>query len=330
MPAIMQDICCPEETVASPRAMCSDAYGGRVAVPFERSAIDAYPSKTAWDAEATEILGSMLERWHLSKAHVFPSTAAGVVAAVTRHDGSPAVLKIGYPHKEAIWEAALLEALPTNLGPALLEQDAWTWAMLLERLDPGTNLLDAGLPVLDAVAIGADLHRRVAATPPPPGVPTLAEQYRPFVDRLADDRAAALLVEAGLPATAAASALSEFGELCASTPSASLLHGDLNPTNVLRHGSGWRILDPKPAVGDSAFDTFSLVRDLLADTGSREQLARLTETAARIAGVNPDRALRWTRMRGTLSAFWNAEDGLLEPARRDAELALSAQELLGG
>jgi streptomycin 6-kinase len=239
------------------------------------------------------------------------------------------VLKIGYPHEEGIWEAAVLEALPANLGPAVLEQNAWTWAMLLERLDPGTNLLDAGLPVLDAVAIGAELHRRVAATPPPPGVPTLADQYRPFVDRLADDRAAGLLVEAGLPASAAASALSEFGELCASTPATSLLHGDLNPTNVLRHESGWRILDPKPAVGDAAFGTFSLVRDLLADTGSEEQLAELTGTAARIAGVNRDRALRWTRMRGILSAFWNAEDGLLDAARHDAELALNAQELLG-
>ncbi len=56
-----------------------------MAVPFERSAIDAYASKTAWDAVATELLGSMLERWHLSEALIFPSCAS---TAGTRSTGS--------------------------------------------------------------------------------------------------------------------------------------------------------------------------------------------------------------------------------------------------
>lgn len=300
-----------------------------MSVPFERSAIGRYASKTAWDGVATEILGSMLERWHLSDAHVFPATAAAVVAAVTRQDGTPAVLKIGFPHEEAIWEAAVLESLSPGFGPVVLEQDPWTWAMLLERLDPGTSLLDAGLPALDAVAVGAELHRRFAAAPPPPGVPTLAEQYRPFVDRLGNDHAQSLLEVTGLPEWATATAQDEFHLLCASGSAAALLHGDLNPTNVLRHGSGWRVLDPKPAIGDAAFDTFPLVRDLLADTASREHVAELTEGAAHIAGVDRSRALRWIRVRGTLSAFWNAEDGLMDAARRDAELVLAAHDLLG-
>lgn len=301
-----------------------------MAVPFERSAIDAYPSKQAWDAAATELLGSMLERWHLADAHIFPATAAAVVASVRRSDASPAVLKIGYPHPEGIWEAVALDALPAGLGPAVLEQDGWTWAMLIERLDPGTGLSDAGLPALEAAGIGAELHRRFSAAPPPSGVPAVAEQYRPFVDRLSTDDAAAALREAGLSTHAAATASEEFDRLCATAPSEVLLHGDLNPSNVLRHGSRWRIVDPKPAVGDAAFDTFSLVRDLLADTGSRKRLAGLTEAASRAAGVDRDRALRWIRVRSVLSAFWNGEDGLLDAARRDAALAHSAEELLGG
>ena len=298
-------------------------------LPFERSAIDAYPSKPAWDAAATELLGSMLTRWHLSDAQIFPATAAAVVAAVRRADGTPAVLKIGYPHPEGIWEAVALDALPAGLGPAVLEQDGWTWAMLLERLDPGISLSDAGLAASEAVGIGAELHRRLAVASPPVGVPALMEQYRPFVDRLFADHAAAALRGAGLPEEAAAQASEEFDRLCASSPRSALLHGDLNPTNVLRHGDGWRVVDPKPAVGDPAFDTFSLVRDLLTDTGSGERVAELTDAAARVAGVDRDRALRWMRVRSILSAFWNGEDGLADAARRDGALARSAGELLG-
>jgi streptomycin 6-kinase len=301
-----------------------------VAVPFERSAIDAYASKTAWDAVATEILGTMLERWRLTDARILPATAAAVVATVRQVDGPTAVLKIVYPHEEGIWEAAALDALPRDLVPAVLRQDGWTWAMLLERLGPGTSLLDSGIPALEAVRIGAELHRRMAAVPPPAGVPPLALQYRPFVDRLFAGDAAAALLEAGFPDDAAAQASEEFDRLCATTPVEALLHGDLNPTNILRHGSGWRIVDPKPVTGDPAFDSFSLVRDLLADTGSPGQLAQLTDTAARVAGVDRDRALRWMRVRSILSACWNGVDGLVDAARRDAALARSAEELLGG
>ena len=40
-----------------------------------------------------------------------------------------------------------------------------------------------------------------------------------------------------------------------------LLHQDLHGGNVLRAGRGWLAIDPKPLVGDPAFDVASLVRD---------------------------------------------------------------------
>ena len=40
-----------------------------------------------------------------------------------------------------------------------------------------------------------------------------------------------------------------------------LLHQDLHGGNVLRHGGDWVAIDPKPLVGDPAFDVASLVRD---------------------------------------------------------------------
>jgi streptomycin 6-kinase len=299
-----------------------------VVFPFESAPIEAYPAKTAWDAVAAELFGTMLERWHLSDAQMFPATAAAVVASVRRADRTPAVLKIGFPHPEAQWEAFALDALPRDLAPAVLEQDVWTWAMLLERLEPGTSLLDAGLPVLDAVRVGADLHRRIiGATLPDGRPPDLAEQYAPFVRKLAEFSREAL-DGVGLSPVVVDEAVAEFDRLLETSPAPVLLHGDLNPGNVLRHGDGWRVIDLKPAVGDPAFDVFSLVRDLASHPESADEVAELVSVAATGAGVDGERALRWAAVRGVLSTSWVLADGLLEDARRDAGFVLAVREVL--
>ena len=49
-----------------------------------------------------------------------------------------------------------------------------------------------------------------------------------------------------------------------------LLHQDFHGGNVLRDADGWRAIDPKPLVGDPAFDGASLLRDrrwLLGEPG---------------------------------------------------------------
>jgi streptomycin 6-kinase len=301
-----------------------------VVFPFEHAAIDAYPTKAAWDAVAAELLGSMLERWHLSDARVFPATAAAVVASVRRADGTPAVLKIGFPHREAIWEAVALDALPGDLAPAVLEQDAWTWAMLLERLKPGQTLLEAGLLPLRAVEVGAALQRRIRQTELPvgKGPPDIAEQYAPFV-RTVTELPPGALAGVGLEPSLVGEAAAEFARLIHTTPRPALLHGDLNPGNVLRHADGWRVIDPKPAVGDPAFDVFSLVRDLATHPISGDELAALTTAAADTAGVDAERALRWSIVRGVLSAGWSVQDGLLDGARRDAAFVRATREVLG-
>jgi streptomycin 6-kinase len=54
-----------------------------------------------------------------------------------------------------------------------------------------------------------------------------------------------------------------FDLVPADLPSASrrvLLHGDFNPGNVLSWGDGrWAVIDPKPMIGDPAYDPWPLV-----------------------------------------------------------------------
>src|SRR5688572_29034049 len=94
--------------------------------PFELSPIDAYASRQAWDATAAELVGTMLNRWHLTPQQAYTGGEAAAVLAVTTSDGTHAVLKVGYPHVESVWEAVGLESWGAPLAPRVLRQDAWT------------------------------------------------------------------------------------------------------------------------------------------------------------------------------------------------------------
>ena len=76
------------------------------------------------------------------------------------------------------------------------------------------------------------------------------------------------------------------------------MHGDLHHHNILRHGSGYVAIDPKPYLSDREYDLFSWLRNPLsyrmvdrADTERR--------IAAFVAAGLDDRRIRiWTIIRG--------------------------------
>jgi streptomycin 6-kinase len=68
----------------------------------------------------------------------------------------------------------------------------------------------------------------------------------------------------------------EFLRAAAAPEDAVLLHQDLHGGNVLRSARGWLAIDPKPLVGERAFDVASLLRD------RRDDLARDPDAAWRI------------------------------------------------
>ena len=122
-------------------------------VPHEDAAIEVYPSPDDWAAAAQEIVATMVHRWDLTAGSAFGGGVTGVALSVTQADGSPAVLKVGFPHPEGKWEAVGLQSLAA-CSPAVLRQDPWTWSLLLERVRPGTPLQTAGLPAQEALEIG--------------------------------------------------------------------------------------------------------------------------------------------------------------------------------
>ncbi|MCU1439761.1 MAG: aminoglycoside phosphotransferase [Rhodoglobus sp.] len=295
-------------------------------VAFETTAIGAYPSRVQWDASAVDLVATMLERWHLTAGEAFVGGEAASVLRVTTRDGRPAVLKVGFPHVEAVWEAVALESWGGRLAPEVLRQDPWTWSILLELVEPGIPLSRHELPAEEALTIAAGLYRELLLTKPPPGLPTLAD----IVSEYARDAQARLpgqrhdLVNLGV-LDLVERGLSLSRDLAASDGASTMLHGDFNPGNLISAADGgWRVIDPKPMLGDPEFELFPLIEQLGSPWTRRDPAAALwaqLELASRIAGVDPVRTARWAFARAAYNVCWYLDDA------NDAAATAAAREL---
>ncbi|KAE8762650.1 aminoglycoside phosphotransferase family protein, partial [Georgenia thermotolerans] len=108
-----------------------------------------------------------------------------------------------------------------------------------------------------------------------------------------------------------------------------LLHGDLNPGNVLADDDGagrrrWRAIDPKPVLGDTAFDAWPVLAQV-GNPFAEEDPVGVLRAHARVlcatAGLETDRVAAWALARSCESALWRAA----ELGDRDAALADLAQ-----
>jgi len=306
-------------------------YRDGVAVAFGSEAIAAAGSRASWASTVPGLIAELCGSWRLADPRPLGDGVAGAVFDVRRADGSAAVLKLGFPHVEGVDEAVVLELLGPALAPAVLAQDPTRWAMLLERVDPGTPLSAAGLEAVDAARIAGGLLARMRVLRPPRGLPTVADQYGRFVARFdaALGGVSDLAGRTGADIALLAGTAEEFGRLVDERASGAapggLLHGDANPGNVLRARSDagrgpWRLIDPKPLVGDAAFDLVPLVRDLAGPGASPARVALVLTAAADAAGVDPRRAARWGRVRTALDVLWSTEDRLDDRAREAARL----------
>lgn len=285
-------------------------------VAFEVAAIEAYPTKSRWDASAAELVHTMLDRWHLTPGEAYVGGEAASVLRVTTRDGEPAVLKVGFPHPEAIAEALALEAWGDRC-PRVLRQDPWTWSLLLERVEPGIPLSRSDLPPTEALELASDIFAELVGVAVPAGVPALSDIVGGYLAsaraRLTTQRGefdaigATSLVERGLE-DAAALADSDGGEY--------FLHGDYNPGNLLLHErdseTRFVVIDPKPMRGDREFDLWPLVEQLgtpWTRADPAETIARQLRLVTDRVGCDHARAVHWAFARAALNVSWYVDDG---------------------
>lgn len=269
------------------------------------------PQRMAWLQEIPRVVKMLERRWSLTVGAPFDDGEGSCawVAPVKRADGGPAVLKLSMPHFEGEHEIDALEFWNGDGAVRLLDADREHHAMLLEACQPGGHLRMLPEPEQDLVIAG--LLRRLWRTPAPP------HPFRPLSEMTALWRNETLanrerwpdpgLVEAGLQL---------FNELPVSASTHVLLATDLHAGNVLRaEREPWLVIDPKPFVGDPAYDATQHLLDcrrrLLADPF--DLIKRFSE----LLGLDAERVRLWTFARVAAETFGDHEkEGVLEIARR--------------
>lgn len=226
-----------------------------------------------WRHRAPALAQECAELWSLRLGDRYEYSYASIALRAELPDGTPAVLKIGWPHPEAEHEAAALAHYDGRGAVRLLAHDAERNALLLERCEPGTALRE--LPEERALPIAAGVLRRLWRPP-------------------ADDHPFDLLAE--LAATWADLPGLDAGmvrELAASQGELVVCHQDFHSANVLSaEREPWLAIDPKPIVGEREFDTAALVRDRqpIADPSV---LGRRLDVLSAELGLDRERMRLW-------------------------------------
>ncbi len=89
------------------------------------------------------------------------------------------------------------------------------------------------------------------------------------------------------------------------------LHGDVHYDNILDAGSrGWVAIDPKGVIGERGFDYANLFCNPTIEVATSPlRLPRQVPMVAALAGLEPQRLLRWIIAWSGLMAAWMLEDG---------------------
>jgi streptomycin 6-kinase len=197
---------------------------------------------------------------------------------VERADGSPAALKVFWPHHEAEQEADALERWDGDGAVRLLARDDERHALLLERCDPGSFLSIAHDPVGVLIELLPRLWKSCKGFS---SLEAEAEQWAEYMLETPDHALRDI-------------ALGYIRELAPTQGEQVLVNQDLHGENVLAaQREPWLAIDPKPLAGEREFSAASIVRSSELGHSKRNVLYRLDRLCSEL-DLDRERAKGWT------------------------------------
>ena len=256
-----------------------------------------HESVREWIAGLPAIVADLAGQWSLRVGEPFqPGGQCSWTAPVTDPAGAALVLKVGYrsgPGDDERDEAAGLRAWDGNgavrLHAACVTESAY--ALLVERCVPGTPLGQVLTgPEQDQVVarllrqLWAQPHAAYPFRPLAEMCAARAEEFeQEYAVASADDRIDPGLARAGIAL---------FRALPGTADARVLLCTDLHGENILAaQRSPWLMIDPKPYVGDPAYDL--LQHMLNCEDRLAADPAGLADRMAGLAGIDADRVRQW-------------------------------------
>lgn len=273
------------------------------------------PDARRWLDRVPDLAAATAHAWGLEVgAPVSNEGHVSVVLAAKTADGTDAILKLSLPEEESRPEGAALQRWGGDGAVRMLRGSDDGFTLLLERCRPGHDLFAVAIP--EQVEVLTDLFGRLWVEPDPRN-----DIYPEFADtalrweREMMSRAAQL----GVALEIAQDARRWARELRDDMPRR-LLHGDLHPQNVLgAEREPWLAIDPKPWIGDPAFDLAQSVVTWVRAGPEDPDVAtthvrRHAATIASALDLSLDRVLRWSVVKGLGWEFAPEETTILHRA----------------
>jgi streptomycin 6-kinase len=244
---------------------------------------------TGWLETLPVTIGRLAADWSLQVEAPFqPGGQAAWVAPVADRAGTELVLKLAWVHSEALHEAEGLRVWAGNGAVRLhaVEHFPHTTAMLLERCRPGTPL--ATLPERSQDLVVTALLRRLWTAPMTGPFRPLAQMCAAWAEEFEVRLAAEPQpVDPGL----AREGIALLRTLPTTADRTVLLATDLHAGNVLAaQREPWLVIDPKPYIGDPAYD---VLQHLLNCDRLAVDAVGLAGRMADLLGLDALRLRRW-------------------------------------
>ncbi len=254
---------------------------------------DDQPARLEWLAALPALVTEIASEWDLQLGNPYlPGGQCAWVAPARNPAGDELVLKLGWRHPEAEHEADGLRHWDGDGAVRCFatQQLDNTTALLLERCTPGREL-GKWAPEPEQDEIIAGLLRRLWARAPQDGHPfsSLKEMCSEWADSFelayaSDNRG----LDTGLAR--------EAGEILRTLPGSAtrevLLCTDLHAGNVLAaRREPWLMIDPKPFIGDPAFDPVQHM--LNCDARLVTDPIGLAQRMAGLLDLDPERVRLW-------------------------------------
>ena len=263
-----------------------------------------------WAADLPHRLEAAEERWGIQIGPAFqPGGVASFAAPAVSRDGEQLVYKITVPHVEAVGEAEALALYDGEGAVRVVASEAPTMELLLERAVPGSDLWSVPSDS-ERLNIASTLMRRLWRRADDDRIARVEDVARLWAD-ITERR----LVTADLPWVG--DPIERGVELLRSLPDEPhdevLVHGDFHPGNILAaEREAWLAIDPKPMIGDPAFEPVQLLtqrRGRIAEPPDVAGVERRLERIAGLVGLEADLVGRWAIARTSEWSMWSWEHG---------------------
>ena len=257
---------------------------------------------THWLQELPGLVLHAERRWGLRIGGAY-SGCTVVLRGSARFPDEPRSSKGTAPWGSAA-EATALEHWRGQLAPRLLEFDGDRGILLLEAVQPGQaaesrSARDQWARIAGGVAQGLWAKS-----------PTVGTEF-PTVTKVLGDLTTE--IEAWSGELGADLSLAEFAiqlsrRLAARERTATplLVHGDLHPGNLLwASNRGWVAIDPRPVVGDAAYDAGAVLCSVMPSAPSTGEALRAVRSVAHAMELDEECVLAWGLLRHlTVAARW--------------------------